>query len=83
LRQKLLRKKEAAEKAQDEFLQLLGKRARHEEQKIAEAWENCRMAYTSYHKEVKAQFEKIRTLVGGEWTRMKQPEPRARKSAGA
>jgi hypothetical protein len=83
LRQKLLRQKEAAEKAQDEFLQLLGERVRHEEQKIAEAWENCRVAYTSYHKEVKAQFEKIRTLVGGEWARMKQPEPRARKSAGA
>ena len=83
LREKLLRQKEAAENAQDEFLQLLGKRARHEEEKIAEAWENCRVAYTSYHKEVKAQFEKIRTLVSGEWARMKQPEARARKSAGA
>ena len=84
VREKLSNQKQAAEKAQDELLQLLGKRNnRQDEQKVVEVWGNCRMLYTSYHAGVKAQFDKIRTLVAEEWTTMKRQEPRARKSAGA
>jgi hypothetical protein len=84
VREKLSSQKQAAEKAQDELLQLLGKRNnRQDEQKVVEVWGNCRTLYTSYHAGVKAQFDRIRTLVAEEWTTMKRQEPRARKSAGA
>jgi hypothetical protein len=83
LRAGLLEQKQAAEKAQDALLQLLGQRPSAESRKIAEAWEGCRSRYTSYHHAVKGQFAKIRQQVAEAWAEMQRPVSRARKRAGA